>query len=81
MILECMKTTNRVSAFLLQYTPSLFPIELLFGKWKYLLSQSPVDKIANWRLMIGTKLIGDAQHKITTKEIIAQWRYIVEVLE
>ena len=68
MILECMKTTNKVFAFLLQYTPSLFSIELLFLKWKYLLSKSPVDKIANWRLMVGNKLIGDVLHKITTKK-------------
>ena len=31
--------------------------------------------------MIGAKLIEDALHKITTKEIIAQWKHIAEVLE
>ena len=56
-ILEYMKKTNKVSAFLSKYTPTFAPIELLFGKLKYLLSQSPEDKITSCRSMIGEKLI------------------------
>ena len=80
-VLDYMKTTNRVYMFLPQYSPSLALIELLFGKLKKLLSESKVNRLTSWRSQTGTQMIGDALNKITTKEVIGEWRHVIEVIE
>ena len=63
-MLDYLKTIDRVYVFLHQYTPSLLPIELLFGKLKKLKAESKVNALTNWKLKNGTRVIGDSVKKL-----------------
>ena len=77
LVLDYIKTTDRVYAFLQQYTLSLAPIELLFTKLIKLLSKSKVNILTIWKSKNGTCIIGDAIQKISNIEIIREWRHAI----
>ena len=81
LVLDYMKTTDRVYLFLPQYTPTLTPIELLFGKLKKLLSESKVNALTSWKSKNGTRIIGDAIQKISNIEVIREWRHVIQITE
>ena len=74
-----MKSSNYTYMYIPQYSPIVAPIELIFGKFKYLIKNDKLTGAIRWNSLEGIEQVGHFISKIQKEEIVAWFRHSLKI--